>query len=496
MKTQTTQFFKKIAILFILMGTLFISLSQGLAQDAKSLMFEEANKAQAEAIAAQAEVYSPSYFTSGMKYYGEADADYKKGKNLEKIRQDLKMAVVFFLKAKEATKLFKTHLADLINARNDAKASEGSQYRKKEWENAEAAFDQAAGNLEKGDLDAAKSRAEKAIKIYREVELESIKANYLDETRNLLDQAKDESVKKRAPLTLSKAEDLAEKSETQLSENRYDTDEARQLAQEAKYEAKHALFLSQYIKDLDKNETIESLLLNGETPIRQISDEFDLNPKFDQGFDPPAQAIIKKIQENKRTIASLQQDLSDRNEQIAALSEQVSSLSTQLSSMQSEMGDLKSKEETLNELMEQQRLAREKFQRVEQTFTPEEAQIVRVGGEVVIRLYGLTFPSGKSTIDSKYFGLLSKIINAAAEYPECGITVEGHTDSRGGDDLNQKISTSRAEAVREYLLATAKYEAERVIAVGYGETKPIAPNETQDGRRKNRRIEVVIHPKK
>ena len=384
----------------------------------------------------------------------------------------------------------------MISARNDAEAAEGAQYRKRQWESAESNFIQATEVLGKGDLEEAKSKAEKAIKIYREVELESIKANYLDETNALLDQAKDEGVKKRAPLTLSKAQELVEKSEKQLAENRYDTDEARQMAQEAKYEAKHALFLSQYIKNLDKDETIESLLLKAERPIQQISDDFDLNPKFDQGFDQPTIIIKQKIQKQKKTIASLQQDLSDRNEQVAALSEQVTSLSTQLSSMQSEMGDLKSKEEALDDLMEQQRLAREKFQRVEQTFTPEEAQIVRVGGEVVIRLYGLTFPSGSSTIDSKYFGLLSKIINAAEEYPDCGITVEGHTDSRGGDALNQKISTSRAEAVREYLLATAKYDAERVIAVGYGETKPIAPNETQDGRRKNRRIEVVIHPKK
>jgi OOP family OmpA-OmpF porin len=496
MKIQEIKIVKVFLGLALVMSILPLFIPTVLAQDAKTLMFVEATKARDEAAAVDAKTYSPTYFESGLKYYNQADDDYKKGKNLENIRQDLKMAVVSFLKAKESTKLFTTNLSECISARNDAKAVEGPQNRKKEWENAESIFFQAVKTMEAGDLEGAKSKADKAVKIYREVELESIKANYLDETRALLDQAKNEDVKKRAPMTLSKAIELTDKAEKQLAENRYDTDEVRQLAQEAKYEAQHALYLSNYIKDLQKDETIETLLVDAEKPIRKISDEFDLNPRFDQGFNHPTQAVIQQIQKQMRTIASLQQDLNDRHEQITALTQQITSLSTQLSSMQSEMGDLKSKEETLNELMEQQRLSREKFIRVEETFTPEEAQIVRVGGDVVIRLYGLTFPSGKSTIEAQYFSLLTKIIKAAEEYPECGITVEGHTDSRGSDAINQKLSTSRAEAVREYLLATANYNTERIIAVGYGETKPIAPNETEDGRRKNRRIEVIIHPKR
>ena len=68
-------------------------------------------------------------------------------------------------------------------------------------------------------------------------------------------------------------------------------------------------------------------------------------------------------------------------------------------------------------------------------------------------------------------------------YPDCGITIEGHTDSFGGDQFNHTLSTKRAEAVREYFLATAGIAAERVVSVGYGETKPIASNETKEGRR-------------
>ena len=229
--------------------------------------------------------------------------------------------------------------------------------------------------------------------------------------------------------------------------------------------------------------------MENEEPIRKIGDELDMNVLFQEGFNKPTSAVIKRIAEQKRAIATLKQDLNDKNEQISALS-------TQISSMESQLGDLKSKEATLSMIMEQQRVWREKAAKVEKMFTPDEAQVHRTGDNVTIRLYGLNFASGKASIESNYFGLLSKVQKAIDEYPDCGITIEGHTDSFGGDQFNHTLSTKRAEAVREYFLATAGIAAERVVSVGYGETKPIASNETKEGRRKNRRIDVVLHPKK
>ena len=206
-------------------------------QDAKMLLFQETDQAMEKAKAVQADIFSPKQFESGTEYYRDADDDYKKGKNLEDIRKKLKMAAVYFLKAVETTKLFTNNFADCVSARNDALSAEASQYREEEWKEAESVLYEAARTLEEGNLKGAQSRAKKAEEFYRQVELESIKANYLDETRTLLEEAKKMDVKRRAPYTLSQAQKLAEKAETLLAENRYDTDEARQLAQEAKYEA-------------------------------------------------------------------------------------------------------------------------------------------------------------------------------------------------------------------------------------------------------------------
>lgn len=70
------------------------------------------------------------------------------------------------------------------------------------------------------------------------------------------------------------------------------------------------------------------------------------------------------------------------------------------------------------------------------------------------------------------------------------VEIAGHTDSRGRDSVNLKLSQSRAEAVRNYLIAKG-ISAERLTAKGYGEARPVADNKTEAGRYKNRRVELV-----
>jgi outer membrane protein OmpA-like peptidoglycan-associated protein len=72
--------------------------------------------------------------------------------------------------------------------------------------------------------------------------------------------------------------------------------------------------------------------------------------------------------------------------------------------------------------------------------------------------------------------------------------VEGHTDSTGSETVNLALSERRANSVRDYLLANTVLGASQVKAVGYGESRPIANNETAAGRANNRRIDVVIVP--
>nr|WP_321462836.1 OmpA family protein [uncultured Cohaesibacter sp.] len=103
----------------------------------------------------------------------------------------------------------------------------------------------------------------------------------------------------------------------------------------------------------------------------------------------------------------------------------------------------------------------------------------------------ILFDSGKASISSDSFGLLDGLIFTARRCPDSHIQIEGHTDSDGEDLVNQTLSEERANAVAAYL-ASAGLGEERLQAKGFGESRPVASNDTPEGKARNRRIEFVI----
>lgn len=108
---------------------------------------------------------------------------------------------------------------------------------------------------------------------------------------------------------------------------------------------------------------------------------------------------------------------------------------------------------------------------------------------LVVTLPGIFFASGKSALTAGARNALSKI--AQQLKGEYRISIEGHTDSVGSDEMNQKLSEARADAVRDYLVARG-VAAGRITTTGRGESTPVAPNETAAGRQQNRRVELII----
>jgi len=107
--------------------------------------------------------------------------------------------------------------------------------------------------------------------------------------------------------------------------------------------------------------------------------------------------------------------------------------------------------------------------------------------KVSIKL-NITFDSAKSVVKDAYLPEVQKLATFMNQYANTVVTVEGHTDSQGADAYNQKLSQSRADAVKAVLITKFGIAADRVTAIGYGEAKPIADNNTADGRETNRRV--------
>ncbi|WP_396602496.1 OmpA family protein [Algibacter sp. R77976] len=103
----------------------------------------------------------------------------------------------------------------------------------------------------------------------------------------------------------------------------------------------------------------------------------------------------------------------------------------------------------------------------------------------------ILFDTGKATIKAQSAAVLSDIIGILKEYSTAKFTVEGHTDSVGSETLNQRLSDSRANSVKEYLVQNG-IDAFRLSALGYGESRPIDSNKTRAGRANNRRVEINL----
>ena len=120
-------------------------------------------------------------------------------------------------------------------------------------------------------------------------------------------------------------------------------------------------------------------------------------------------------------------------------------------------------------------------------------------GLVITVVGDLLFDSGKAEIRSEAYPLLDKVSTVLKDdLAGFNVGIEGHTDNvpiqHSGWKSNWELSTARALSVLHYLIKNQGVVPERLSAIGYGEYRPVASNETKDGRKQNRRVEVVILP--
>jgi outer membrane protein OmpA-like peptidoglycan-associated protein len=110
---------------------------------------------------------------------------------------------------------------------------------------------------------------------------------------------------------------------------------------------------------------------------------------------------------------------------------------------------------------------------------------------LILNLGEVLFDVGQSNLRAEAREKLAKLSGILLGHPQLRVEIEGHTDSTGSDELNQRLSTERAEAVRSYLLNQGVAET-ALAARGLGKTMPIASNDTASGRRQNRRVEIIV----
>lgn len=230
-------------------------------------------------------------------------------------------------------------------------------------------------------------------------------------------------------------------------------------------------------------------------------------------FDDVTKRYNKLVEQNKSiTNASSQErnkfitELNEKDQLLTQRERQLDSLSAVLNSKQKALDlatiNLQEREQKLKDLQQildekDQNLAglQNKLKAALSGFSANDLTIVLKDGKLYATLsQDLLFASGSKQIDLKGVDALKKFGNVLKNYPDVEITVEGHTDTDGSEDLNWNLSADRAIAVTKVLI-TEGVDAKRIIPSGRAFYLPVAPNETKEGKSKNRRTEIILSPK-
>ncbi len=349
-------------------------------------------------------------------------------------------------------------LREVLAARTRAMDAGAATVYSKDTGDLENDLRKTATLVEHGRVEEVKKRRPRLIAGYEQLELASLKEGMVDTAKATLQKAKENGAAKYAPKTYELAQEELELALSVLDADRSKTDKANAHAARARWLANRSIHISELIKDFDRRDySREDVVLWYQAQLSEISEPMDGELPFDSS--------------NRDVVIGMQSSLKDlirqRDETAMARSQYEQELS----------------------LTEEQKTA---VSKVESMFAAFEASVYQQRKNVLISAHGFQFPTGKSELESNNFALLNKIIKAVNTFPDSTIRVSGHTDSTGSDAANQKLSEERATKVARFLTEVGGIDAGRITAYGYGESRPVASNETADGRAANRRVEILI----
>lgn len=445
----------------------------------------------------QAELLSPDHFETGKEYFAEA-TKYLVRERIDRIRPKLADAIDAFEKAKNASAVAKVQFETVLVARNKAIKANAPGLSEEKWEEAEERFKKATRALEDDKVSRARRHGERAREAYDAAELAAIQAHHLSTARSILEVANNEKAYRNAPFTYQKADSLIKKAENLLKDNRYEISEPVRLAQKASYHASYNLYLHYVIDEMkDDKQTFEDVFLKADEALTKIANALGITIRLDSGLESSAETILATIDQMmkteigdaRKTILMLEKKNEELSGELDQKKEQLRLMRNELKLFQQQIEEKKE----LADIIEIQRKRDQAIQNVRNLITVLDGDVFLDGSNILIRLHGLSFPIGKSTIEPQYFGLLRNVQDAIKLFPNAKIVIEGHTDSRGSDELNERLSLERAKAVAQYIEANIGKEID-MSASGFGPNRPVATNETEAGRKMNRRIDVVITP--
>lgn len=396
----------------------------------------------------QVNVLAPTNFAKAEEYLKDAQKSIDKEKSEKKSLHLIAQSRAYLTQATGFAKISHTNLEEVIIARQQAVDVKAPTYFDKAFRKTDAKLVDITEDIEKNDINSALKNRNVLQAEYMGLELQAIKRINLGPAQAKIDQAKKEGAPKFAPRSLAMANKSLQDFDAYITANRHESVEIARRAQETQTSADHLLKITMDSKAGNKVSS-EDMALKMEDEQDKVADkQSELNKKSKQ-LDSKDKQLLKGQMANQALTAE-------------------------------------------NDNLTSDQAFNQRFEEARSEFTKTEAEVYKQGNTLTIRLKSLEFPSSKSELKGTSFPLLSKVQKVINSFDHKTVVIEGHTDSIGGKSVNEKLSSERAEAVKQYFVSNNHGEAINIESVGYDYQKPLASNKTVSGRATNRRVDVLI----
>ena len=424
---------------------------------------------------------APNWFGKAQASFAKAKTALDRGEALSTLLENIATGRAELQQANKAADKAKYQLADLIESRAAAHKV-GAQRFAKPLAKMDSEFLEITQALEQSDFKTVRNNREALNKRYRDLELRAITDAAVEDVRQMLANAKDQDMDEIAPKSYAMAQSKLSAAEAFIAKNRYDKENIQAHAAEARFYAQRLMQIARTGAKMKKMAP-EEIVLWMENFLHQTNSQLHNADRRNLALDIQQEGIINAIVALQNGRQQALNQLKQRDGQIETLNQRVAELEGR----------------TYKEKADKERLAAEKrfnelFNKVQGYFSSDEAEVYKKVNTLVIRLKAIRFPVGQAVIMPDNYALLKKVEMAIGTFGAPDVVIEGHTDSTGSQAKNQQLSQSRADSVKQYLVANYTLPASKYTAVGYGSSRPLASNQTAAGRAINRRIDMVIKP--
>ncbi len=440
----------------------------------------------ATARANQVDVLSPGLYREALSAFIKAKQSLEKGAKLSAINDYVVQGNTSLKKAEEIAQVSRTILGETNKARDNA-LKVGADRLGEPYMKVEKRYLKLTKAIENDNLSYAQKNAAEVRAAFRDLEIMAIKNSAIGDARKMMADADKARIQKTAPTAYNDALQALNEADAYIGQNPYEADTISQKAAHAEFMARRMMTISENSQKF-KAMTPEASALYVESLIERLGQPMNAGDLRDKGVEGQLSSLTGAVQTMEQQTKSLEKDNLNYQSQIANLEQQLTGLQ-----------GYSREQEAARRKLAAEREFNEKFNKVQRFFRPDEADVYKQGGQLVIRMRGIKFPAGQATLTPGNYVLLSKVQQAIQTFGQPTVTIEGYTDTSEGSGsarTNQALSQKRAEAVKTYLVANKTLPANRIRAAGYGADRPLAPNTTAEGRATNRRIDVLITPVK